>query len=97
MIAPGCSIPGTFQAGQSVDFVALCGQGVSSFEITGIDPMFDPTDVEAFPIELAFNTPTADFIAAPIGPAVPAPEPPSVLLLVSGMVTLGLIRARQVL
>jgi hypothetical protein len=24
--APGCSIPGTFEGGQSVNFVALCGK-----------------------------------------------------------------------
>lgn len=71
--SPGCSIPGTFGAGQSVDFAALCGGGVSEFTVTGIDPMFDPTNSGAFPIQLAFNTPTADFVAGALGSAVPEP------------------------
>jgi len=91
--SPGCTIPGTFSAGQSLDFVSLCGNGVSSFTVTGIDPMFDPTNPEAFPIELAFNTPTADFVAAPLTSAVP--EPWSALLLSSGMAALGLIHRRR--
>jgi hypothetical protein len=79
--APGCSIPGTFGPGQSVDFVTLCGSGVSEFTVTGIDPMFDPTDPGAFPIQLAFNTPTADFIAEPLGSAVPEPSTWAMILL----------------
>jgi hypothetical protein len=92
--SPGCSIPGTFEGGQSVNFVALCGQGVSAFTITGIDPMFDPTDPAAFPIELAFNTATADFDAGALASTVP--EPSSVLLLSSGMAGLGLVRRKRV-
>jgi hypothetical protein len=78
---PGCSIPGTFSGGQSVDFVALCGKGVSEFTISGINPMFDPTDPGAFPIQLDFNTPTADFIAEPLGSAVAEPSTWAMLLL----------------
>ena len=48
--------------------------GVSEFTITGIQPMVDAEDAAAFPIKLAFDTPTADFVMAPleaadIGPA----------------------------
>src|SRR5262249_21952620 len=81
--SPGCSIPGSFSPGDSVDFVSLCGHGVSQFSVTGIDPTFDPSNPTAFPIQLLFDTPTADFVAAPLGPAgpVPAPEPTTLALL----------------
>jgi hypothetical protein len=39
-----------------------------------IAQMVGATDTEAFPIQLAFNTPTADFNAAPLGSAVPEPS-----------------------
>ena len=90
--APGCSIPGAFSPGQSVDFVALCGHGVSSFSVTGIEPMFDPTNSAAFPIELAFNTLTADFLATPLTESVP--EPPPTLLFGAILCGVGLFRLR---
>jgi len=88
--APGCTIPGVFQPGQSVDFVALCGHGVSMFTVTGIDPAFDPADPGAFPIELAFSTATADFNAEPINSSVP--EPAALGIVMTGLSGIGLVR-----
>jgi hypothetical protein len=52
---------GAFGPGDQVDFVKLLGKGVSSFEITGIDPGVDPSSSVAFPVQLVFDTPTASF------------------------------------
>jgi hypothetical protein len=52
---------GGFGPGDQVDFAQLLGKGVSSFEITGIDPGVDPSSSVAFPVQLAFDTPTASF------------------------------------
>ena len=60
-VTAGDTVLGEFGAGQSVDFVSLLGSGVSSFTITGIDPLVDGSDPTAFPLQLDFNTPTASF------------------------------------
>lgn len=86
---PGCTIPGTFEPGQSADFLALCGRGVSEFAITGIGPSFDPTNSGAFPIELAFNTPTANFIAEPLESS---PEPGATALFGIGLAFLAALK-----
>jgi hypothetical protein len=57
---------GQFAAGTGVDFVQLLGSGVPAFRIAGIDPAVDATDVEAFPVQLAFDTLTADFTMTPV-------------------------------
>lgn len=57
---------GPFTPEQSVDFVALRGHGVSSFEVRGIKPFVDATSPVAFPIMLDFTTPTLDFTMIPI-------------------------------
>jgi hypothetical protein len=57
---------GQFAQGTGVNFVQLLGSGVPSFRIVGIDPAKDATDIEAFPVKLAFNTPTADFTMTPV-------------------------------
>jgi hypothetical protein len=57
---------GQFAQGTGVNFVQLLGNGVPSFRIVGIDPAKDATDVEAFPVKLAFNTATADFTMTPV-------------------------------
>ncbi|MBI3654211.1 MAG: hypothetical protein HY231_24535 [Acidobacteria bacterium] len=55
-VSVGGIIIGTFGPGQSVVFP---GAGVSEFTITGINPLADTDDPTAFPLNLAFNTPTA--------------------------------------
>ncbi len=47
---------GTFGPGESVNL-----GGVSSFVVSGINPLVDAADPLAFPIQLAFDTPTASF------------------------------------
>ncbi len=70
---------GSFTNGQSVDFVSLLGAGVSSFSIANIFPFTDATDSQAFPLQLAFNTPTASFTQTPIVEATAVPESSSLL------------------
>jgi len=93
VMSSGCTIPGTFAPGDSLDFVALCGHGVSAFTITGIIPSFDPTDLQAFPIQLAFSTPTADFEAEPLGSAIA--EPSGVFLLSGALLGLAVLRRQR--
>ena len=65
---------------------------MNQFTITGIDPAFDPTDPKAFPIDLTFNTPVADFVAEPLGISSAVPEPSSLPLLGAGLFVIYLIR-----
>lgn len=58
---------GQFAEGSSVDFTQLVDPaGVAAFRLVGIDPTVDSTDQAAFPIQLEFNTPTADFTMVPV-------------------------------
>jgi len=81
---------GTFTSADQVDFsnyaaqlgsLLVNGRGVRDFRITGISP--DPeTDSTAFPIRLAFDTPSASYTAT----ALPVPEPSSLMLAVLAVV-----------
>jgi len=84
--APGCTIPGLHGNGSAVDFVATCGAGVSEFTITGISPAVDAADPAAFPLQLAFDTLSADFTMTPI---VAVPELPGSLLMLAGLTGLA--------
>lgn len=90
-VSVGNKIIGEFSPSKSVDFVALLGQGVSEFMITGIDPLVYATNSTAFPIKLAFNTDTGDFemraLEHPRNTSVP--EPSSLL----GILTFGFFSA----
>jgi hypothetical protein len=58
---------GQFAAGSRVDFrQILGGNGVAAFRIVGIDPAVDSTDAAVFPVQLAFDTPTAEFTMTPV-------------------------------
>jgi hypothetical protein len=58
---------GQFAAGSGVDFrQILGGNGVAAFRIVGIDPAVDSTDAAVFPVQLAFDTPTAEFTMIPV-------------------------------
>lgn len=61
---------GTFGAGDSVNFKSLLGEDVSQFQILGISPTVDSQNPLAFPIQLAFTTPTASFTMSTV-PSTP--------------------------
>ena len=71
---------GQFSAGQSVNFNDFFAGGVSSFTISGINPLVDGANPTAFPIQLAFDAQNVSFTMTPINAAA-APEPGTALLL----------------
>lgn len=88
-----------FTPGQSIDFtkysdllgnLLVGGVGVSEFSVTGIN--VDPTNPEAFPIKLEFNTETASFEQEAIEAV---PEPLSLLGSVLGTGMMVTIRRRR--
>lgn len=56
----GGSFLGSFQVGQEVDFSGFPGGGVTSFSVTGIDPGTDAHDGRGFPLQVDFDTATAN-------------------------------------
>jgi hypothetical protein len=82
---------GTFGPGQSVSF----GAGVSAFTVAGIRPLVDAANPLAFPIRLAFNTPTASFTMIPRADPAVIPEPGTLALLLVGAGGLALGRRRR--
>lgn len=79
------------------DTLTFPGSGVSSFSITGINPLVDGSDPAAFPLQLTFNTPTASFTMLPLdATAAATPEPTSMAtLLVMGLVMAGRVAKRR--
>ncbi len=72
------TLVGEFGPGESVDFVSLFGDGISEFTISGINPLVDAEDPLAFPLQIAFTTPTGSFTMTAV-----VPEPASALLLLA--------------
>lgn len=70
---------GVFAVGEIVDF----GVGVSRFVIRDVEVAIDALDPEAFPVQLEFDAPIADF------EVITVPEPGGVVLLGAG--SLGLL------
>ena len=65
-VSVGTNVLGEFWQTNSVDFVQLVGAPVSSFRITGINPLVDAKLADAFPIQLQFATNTASLVMMPI-------------------------------
>lgn len=83
---------GAFAGGSAVDFVALLGNGLDAFRITGISPRVDSADPFGFPTQLFFENPTGNsFTMTPLVAAVP--EPSTWLLLAAGLAVLLLLSA----
>lgn len=85
---------GRFSVGQSVDFFALLGEGVSEFTITGIEGAIDPSLPTAFPTRLSFNTSTASFKMRAISTPESVPEPSLAIALLS-LAVLGVGRQKR--
>jgi hypothetical protein len=92
-VSVGDQTLGAFGPGQSVDFQALLGAAVSEFTISDIDPLVDSEDPTAFPLRLAFTTPTASFRMDPLSEPQGVPEPG--LLLGVGAVAAFSLRIRH--
>jgi hypothetical protein len=80
---------GQFGPGQSVDFTGFAGGGVSSFQVSGINPTVNSEDPMAFPLQLQFSTSTADFSMQAI-----VPEPSTLLMAIAGLVAVVAAGAR---
>jgi hypothetical protein len=97
----GDDLLGTFGPGQSVDFTTFPGGGVSEFLVRGINPLVDVEDPAGFPLRLAYNTPTANFVmtADPTPTSTGAvPEPASVAtwgVMVMAVSATGVSRRRK--
>ena len=89
-VTVGNTVLGQFGPGDSVNFTELLGSGVSSFRITGIDPLVDSSDPVAFPLKLDFNTATASFEMHALTAAA-APEPSTFIGLGTLALTAGLL------
>ena len=94
----GVTLPVTFAAGDVLNFadwslllgpLLINGQGVKSFRLTGITPTVDASDALAFPLRLAFDTPTADFTMTAV------PEPASIVMGLMGAAALGAVVIRN--
>jgi len=55
-----------FGPGDTLDFSQFFDTPVTEFTIVGINAPIDSTDPVAFPIQIAFNDPTADFQIRPV-------------------------------
>jgi hypothetical protein len=63
------------------------GAGVSSFQITGINPLVDGTQPNAFPVYLEFSTPTADFNMQSLD--IPEPSTAALLMIAANLIVGG--------
>lgn len=68
---------GVFGPGDTLDFSQFFDTPVTDFTIVGINAPIDTTDPVAFPIQIAFNNPTADFQIRPVFVDPPVNEAPA--------------------
>jgi hypothetical protein len=75
------------------------GSGVSSFRVTGINPLVDPAVSNAFPLWIDFNQSLASFSMTPLNiePSNTVPEPGTWMLLSlgGGLIAIRKIRSRR--
>lgn len=86
VVSEGGVTLGSFTAGDSMVFP---NGGVSTFTISGINPLVDPNNSAAFPLELAFNTTTASFTQQAV------PEPEALALVGAGLILLAVRRSAR--
>ncbi|GEM_PF-5489423 len=86
VVVGGASL-GTFGPEESVDFTSFPGGGVSEFIVSGIDPGADTGSVFAFPLQIAFDSPSATFTMT----SILAPDVPSMNGLAAVLVAAVLI------
>jgi hypothetical protein len=67
VMAEGRLLGTTYGPGTTVDFTSVLGHGVPAFRIVGISPTVDAGDPTAFPLQLDFDTPAADFTMRALG------------------------------
>lgn len=88
-------VDAAFAAGSTFDFT-LNGyaNGVSEFEIAGLDPEVDPTDITAFVTGLTFMS-AGDFTGTMTAVITQVPEPSTLLIFGSGFAMLLILRRRR--
>lgn len=90
-IFSGDDFLGTFKNGDAT--FEFENGGVSSFSIVGFEPLVNPDDPNAFPIQLGFNTDTASFNQYALTREVPEPTP--IALFGLGLAVLSLSRKNK--
>ena len=88
-ISVGGTVLGQYLPGQQVDFTSFPGGGISSFRVSGINPLADPDNPLSFPIQLDFNREAASFDMIAI------PEPSNVILAALGFIGLAALGWRR--
>lgn len=93
-VSVGSTVLGQYNPGDTLLFP---GSGVSSFTITGINPLVDGDDPAAFPLQLTYSTPTASFTMLPLEQIADGtvPEPSTLLMVSTVLVGLGVQRWRK--
>ncbi|MCP4036205.1 MAG: hypothetical protein GY733_04655 [bacterium] len=91
-VSVGASSLGTFGPGDSVDFTSFPGGGVSQFVVSGIDPGTDIAALDAFPLELTFDSSAAEFtMTSEAAAGVPTMGSTGMAVVVASLIGAGLV------
>ena len=85
---------GTFNAGSTIDFIALLMGGIDQFRITGINPTVNSDNQDAFPTFISFVGTTGSFQMTPLFDSS-VPEPSAALLTLAPLALLAWRRYRK--